>query len=65
MQEDPYLDRGDDNLKMTQIKGLSAKCEYEPRGGRRARTGPERAWVDRPIWTDTESFCGGLTRPFP
>jgi hypothetical protein len=39
----PYLDCGDDDLKMTQIKGKSPKCQDEPRGERWDRTGPERA----------------------
>jgi hypothetical protein len=33
-EKTPYLDRGDDDLKMTQMKGESAKCQDEPRGGR-------------------------------
>jgi hypothetical protein len=43
-EETPYLDRGDDDLKMTQMKGPSAKCEDEWWGERWARTEPERAW---------------------
>jgi hypothetical protein len=46
-EKTPYLDRGDDDLKMTQMKGPSAKCQDEPRGGRRARTGPKTGWVDQ------------------
>jgi hypothetical protein len=42
-EKTPYVDRGDDDLKMTQIKGGMPKCQDEPRGGRWAQTGPERA----------------------
>jgi hypothetical protein len=62
-EKTPYLDHGDDDLKLTQIKGLSTKCEDESRGGRRARTGPERAWASRPVQTDPGTFCGGSARP--
>jgi hypothetical protein len=62
-EKTPYLDRGDDDLKMTQIKGLSPKCEDEPQGGRRARTGLERAWAGRPVQTGPGTFCGGSARP--
>jgi hypothetical protein len=43
-EKTPYLDRGDDDLKMTQIKGESPKCKDEPRGGRWARTGLGAFW---------------------
>jgi hypothetical protein len=55
-EKTPYLDHRDDDLKMTQIKGESPKCQDEPRGGRWARTGPERAWADRPIRTGPGGF---------
>jgi hypothetical protein len=42
-EKTPYIDRGDVDLKMTQVKGASAKCEDEPRGERWARTDLERA----------------------
>jgi hypothetical protein len=59
----PYLDRGDDNLKMNKSRGLSPKCEDQPRGGRWDRTNPERAWAGRPIQTGPVTFCGGSARP--
>jgi hypothetical protein len=62
-EKTPYLDRGDDDLKMTQIKGLSPNSEDEPQGGRWARTGPERAWAVWPVRTDSGTFCGSSARP--
>jgi hypothetical protein len=33
-EKTPYLDRRDDDLKMTQIKGEKSEVQYELRGGR-------------------------------
>jgi hypothetical protein len=48
-EKTPYLDLGDDDLKITQIEGQSPKCQDEPQGGRWVRTGPERTWAGRPV----------------
>jgi hypothetical protein len=62
-EKTPYLDRGDDDLKMTQIKWESPKCQDEPREGRWARTGRERAWAGRPVRTGPRGFWPGSARP--
>jgi hypothetical protein len=63
-EKTPYLDRGDDDLKMTQIKGgQSPKCQDKPRGGRCDRAGPERAWAGRSVRTSPGGFWPGSARP--
>jgi hypothetical protein len=64
MREAPYLDRGDDDLKMTQMKG--AKCKmWRWAAGR--KTGPNRAKnrLGRPAWLDRpRPFLPWFTVPF-
>jgi hypothetical protein len=62
-EKSPYIDHGDDDLKMTQMKGPSAKCQDELRGEGRARTSPERAQASRPGQIGPGRFCGGSARP--
>jgi hypothetical protein len=57
------LDRRDDDLKMPQMRGPCAKCQDEPRGEERARTGPEKAQAGRPVRTGPAHFCGGSGPP--
>jgi hypothetical protein len=59
----PQLDRSDDDLKMTQMKGASAKCQDEPRGEEWARTSPEKAQAGRPVRTSPAHFCGSSGPP--
>jgi hypothetical protein len=66
------LDRGDDDLKMPQMRGPCAKCQDEPRGEERARTGPEKAQAGRPVRTGPSTFvavrvplCSVLSRCNP
>jgi hypothetical protein len=54
-----YLDRGDDDLKMTQMKGPSTKSEDESRGERWAQTEPKTGWADRPSRIGLGPFCLG------
>jgi hypothetical protein len=62
-EKTPYLDCEDDDLKTIQIKGESPKCQDEPRGGRWARIGPERAWVSRPVRIGPGGFWPGSACP--
>jgi hypothetical protein len=48
---------------MTQMKGLSLKCQDDPRGEGRDQTGPEKAQAGRPGWIGPGHFCGGLAHP--
>jgi hypothetical protein len=62
-EKTPYLHHEDDDLKITQMKGPSAKCEDESRGERWARTNQERAWAGRPGRIGPGGFCGGSSCP--